>query len=92
MEEPFNEIHSIAVHASYRGKGVGKSLLMHALNRFNGIVYVRTTAPGFFLKEGFKKAENIGKEDLWEDCANCNLLDSCRQHFLYFKTTENNEC
>ncbi|MBP2030834.1 amino-acid N-acetyltransferase [Methanohalophilus levihalophilus] len=85
LEEPFNEIHSVAVHASYRGKGIGKSLLLHAMNRMSGTTYVRTTSPDFFLKQGFKEVEDKGKEELWEDCRNCSRLESCRQHFLYFK-------
>lgn len=92
LEEPFNEIHSIAVHASYKGKGVGRSLLLHALNRMSGPIYVRTTSPDFFLKQGFKEVEDKGKEELWEDCRNCSRLDSCRQHFLSFKSAEINEC
>lgn len=92
LEEPFFEIHSVAVHASYRGKGIGTSLLLHVLKRINGIVYVRTTASGFFLKQGFKEVEDRGREELWEDCHNCSRRESCAQHFLYFKTVENNGC
>lgn len=92
LEEPFNEIHSMAVHASYKGKGIGRSLLMHALNRIDGIAYVRTTSPEFFLKQGFKEVEDKEKGELWEDCRNCSRLKTCRQHFLYFKTVGNNEC
>ncbi len=92
LEDPFNEIHSIAVHASYRGKGIGTSLLTHVLNRISGTIYVRTTSPGFFLKQGFKEVDDKDKGELWEDCRDCGRRESCRQQFLYFKTLENNIC
>jgi amino-acid N-acetyltransferase len=81
-DEPVPEIHSVAVHASYRGRGIGSSLLAHALGRYGSTVYVRTTAPGFFLKQGFSEVRDLKKEDIWEDCRRCNHRETCAQHFL----------
>ena len=76
------ELRSIAVLPSYRNKGVGSKLVDAILNRaeeLTDIVYLRTASPVFFEKKGFMRLENREKKVLWEDCAQCDKFDICRQ-------------
>lgn len=78
----FLEIHSIAVHPNFRGKGVGTKLIKHILATINdqaSNLYVRTTAPGFFEKMNFVRIGNSEKLFLWEDCKNCEHFEKCMQ-------------
>lgn len=87
----FPEVHSIAVHPNYRGKGIGSSLVRYLLLRIKGTsdagscVYARTTSPGFFGKLGFMEMEPTAKARLWEDCAGCDRLNTCRQSVMCLK-------
>ncbi|KXS44628.1 GNAT family N-acetyltransferase [Methanolobus zinderi] len=83
----FPEIHSIAVHPSYRGKGIGKSLIQYLLPRVRdeSSVYARTTSPGFFEKAGFVETDPLKKTEIWEDCAECNRLNTCNQSVMCLK-------
>jgi len=87
----FPEVHSIAVHPNYRGKGIGSSLVRYLLLRIKGssdagsCVYARTTSPGFFGKLGFMEMEPAAKARLWEDCAGCDRLNTCRQSVMCLK-------
>jgi len=76
------ELHTIAVHPNYRGKGIG-SLLVRALGstlcKGQECIYVRTTAPVFFEKVEFVKLENNMKKELWTDCAGCDRFNNCKQ-------------
>lgn len=76
------ELHTIAVHPNYRGKGIG-ALLVRALGlilcKGQECIYVRTTAPGFFEKVGFVTLENNMKKELWTDCAGCDRFNNCKQ-------------
>lgn len=76
------ELLSIAVLPSYRNKGAGSKLVDAILNRaeeLTDIVYLRTASPVFFEKKGFMRLENREKKVLWEDCAQCDKFDICRQ-------------
>ncbi|HNW37985.1 MAG TPA: GNAT family N-acetyltransferase, partial [Methanosarcina vacuolata] len=56
----FLEIHSIAVHPNFRGKGIGTRLVKYLLTTTGDSccdLYVRTTAPIFFEKLNFTKIE-----------------------------------
>ena len=60
----FLEIHSIAVHPNFRGKGIGTRLIKHLLTTIGDPgcdLYVRTTAPVFFEKLNFTKIEDSEK-------------------------------
>ncbi|AKB46083.1 GCN5-related N-acetyltransferase [Methanosarcina sp. Kolksee] len=83
----FLEIHSIAVHPNFRGKGVGTRLVKHLLTTTGDSccdLYVRTTAPIFFEKLDFKKVENSEKLSLWKDCENCEHFEKCTQHAMKY--------
>ncbi len=83
----FLEIHSIAVHPNFRGKGVGTRLVKYLLTTTGDSccdLYVRTTAPIFFEKLNFKKVENSEKLSLWKDCENCEHFEKCTQHAMKY--------
>jgi amino-acid N-acetyltransferase len=83
----FLEIHSIAVHPNFRGKGIGTRLVKHLLTTIDEPacdLYVRTTAPHFFEKLNFEKIGNSEKLLLWEDCENCEHFEKCMQHAMKY--------
>ena len=83
----FLEIHSIAVHPNFRGKGVGTRLIKYLLTTIGDPgcdLYVRTTAPVFFEKLNFTKIENSEKLFLWEDCENCEHFEKCTQYAMRY--------
>ena len=83
----FLEIHSIAVHPNFRGKGIGTRLVKYLLTTIEDLscgLYVRTTAPIFFEKLNFTKIENSEKLFLWEDCENCEHFEKCTQHAMKY--------
>lgn len=92
-EKSFLEIHSIAVHPNFRGKGVGTSLIgclintLEAQNKNGNSVcelYARTTAPVFFEKLGFRRINDSEKRLLWEECKNCEHFKNCTQHTMKY--------
>ncbi|MCQ1534697.1 GNAT family N-acetyltransferase [Methanosarcina sp. KYL-1] len=86
-ETDFQEIHSIAVHPNFRGKGIGRELVEHLIKNDPEPaleLYVRTTAPGFFEKLGFEKLPDPEKLRLWEDCKKCEHFGKCAQQALKF--------
>ncbi|HII02226.1 TPA: GNAT family N-acetyltransferase [Methanosarcinaceae archaeon] len=87
-EKEFLEIHSIAVHPNFRGKGIGSRLVNHLISTSVGQdaeLYVKTTAPGFFEKLGFVRISDSEKLSLWKDCASCEHLGKCTQHALKYR-------
>jgi amino-acid N-acetyltransferase len=83
----FQEIHSIAVHPNFRGKGVGTRLIKYLLSTINDSaydLYVRTTAPGFFEKLNFTKIEDPEKSSLWKDCKQCEHFENCTQNAMKY--------
>ncbi|MDI9394872.1 MAG: GNAT family N-acetyltransferase [Euryarchaeota archaeon] len=92
-EKNFLEIHSIAVHPNFRGKGIGTRLMHYLINNLEGQdtpdnpvckLYVRTTAPGFFKKLGFIKLPGADKLLLWTDCKDCEHFENCTQHAMKY--------
>lgn len=84
-DEDFLEIHSIAVHPNFRGKGIGTRLVKYLLTTIGDPccdLYVRTTAPIFFEKLSFKKIDNSEKLSLWEDCEKCEHFEKCTQYAM----------
>jgi amino-acid N-acetyltransferase len=76
------ELHTIAVHPNYRGKGIGALLVKElgsTLCKDRERIYVRTTAPGFFEKVGFVALGNHMRKELWTDCAGCDRFNTCKQ-------------
>lgn len=87
-KKDFLEIHSIAVHPNFRGKGIGSRLANQLISTSLGQdteLYVRTTAPGFFEKLGFERIPDSEKIRLWEDCASCEHFGNCTQHALKYR-------
>lgn len=83
----FLEIHSIAVHPNFRGKGIGTRLVKHLLTTIGDQycdLYVRTTAPIFFEKLNFTKIDNTEKLSFWKDCENCEHFERCTQHAMKY--------
>lgn len=80
--EDLAEIKSLAVDQSHFGRGVGRALVMAAMDkaRLLGLkkVFILTLEAGFFEKVGFHTVE---KETLpmkvWSDCAACPKQDHC---------------
>ncbi len=90
--EIFYEIHTIAVMPSYKGKGYGKLLLDRMESEIKELkvaekekssdeIFTRTTAPGFFMHEGFSK-NGIEKTKYWTECIRCNKIEICAQTVL----------
>jgi len=76
------ELRSIAVLPGWKNKGVGRRLVNTLRSRASGmsdLLYVRTTASGFFNKMGFTQLNNSHKPNIWEDCACCDKLKICKQ-------------
>lgn len=60
----YPEIHTVAVHPSYRSKGIGSKLVDYILRRQpdgRDKIYVQTFVPEFFEKLGFLKLYINGK-------------------------------
>ncbi|MFZ3384384.1 MAG: GNAT family N-acetyltransferase [Candidatus Methanoperedens sp.] len=84
------ELRSIAVLPSYRNRGVGSKLVDAVLKRaadLTDTVYLRTTSPVFFEKKGFKRLQNSEKKIIWNDCAQCDKYDICRQTVMKMERT-----
>ncbi len=76
------ELRSIAVLPGWKNKGIGRRLfetLMQRANAMADLIYVRTTARGFFDKMGFRALDNSQKPVIWQECADCDKLDVCMQ-------------
>lgn len=76
------ELRSIAVLPGWKNKGIGRRLFDTLEQRAKGMadrIYVRTTARGFFEKIDFKVLDDSQKPVLWQDCADCDKLDVCKQ-------------
>jgi amino-acid N-acetyltransferase len=83
----FLEIHSIAVHPNFRGKGIGTRLIKYLLTTIGDPgcdLYVKTTSPRFFEKLDFIEIENSEKLLLWEDCKNCEHFKKCTQYAMRY--------
>ncbi|NPE30326.1 GNAT family N-acetyltransferase [Methanococcoides sp. SA1] len=77
------EVHSIAVHPTYRGMGIGSKMISRLLEDVShGRLYVRTTSPVFFRKMGFVELPMSEKASLWQDCRECDRYDNCKQYVL----------
>lgn len=86
-EKEFLEIHSIAVHPNYRGKGIGRKLIKCILESISDStckLYVKTTVPLFFEKMGFRIITHSEKLALWEECKKCEYFDACKQYLLQY--------
>ena len=90
IDQKYPELHSIAVHPNHRSHGIGSLLMEYLVANASDkwdYLYVRTTAPDFFKKVGFVELQNSEKIKLWDDCAECDKFEGCRQYAmrLYLK-------
>ncbi|SFM44709.1 GNAT family N-acetyltransferase [Methanolobus profundi] len=77
------EIHSIAVHPDHREKGIGSLLIEDLVSGLDDdFIFTRTTSPVFFEKAGFVRLDDSEKKELWDDCADCNRFNNCKQSVL----------
>lgn len=83
------EVHSIAVHPTYRGMGIGSKMFSYLRNSTSyDRIYVRTTSPVFFKRLGFVELPMSKKLELWQDCRECSKFDNCRQYVLCMELNE----
>lgn len=83
------EVHSIAVHPTYRGMGIGSKMISKLIEDVShDRLYVRTTSPVFFRKMGFVELPMSEKASLWQDCRECDRYDNCKQYVLYIILNE----
>jgi len=76
------EIKSLAIDVAYKGKGIGRGLVVAAVEQAAKLgvpkVFALTLEPVFFEKSGF---EIVEKETLpmkvWSDCARCSKQQHC---------------
>jgi amino-acid N-acetyltransferase len=76
------EIKSLAVEEVHRAKGVGKAIVIAAVEQAKQLgvarIFALTLEPDFFVKMGF---EIIDTDSLpmkvWSDCAKCPKQDHC---------------
>jgi amino-acid N-acetyltransferase len=76
------EIKSLAVKKARVGTGVGKAIVLGALEKAGilgiGRVFALTLEPGFFGKLGFEAVEkNSLPMKVWSDCAKCPKQQHC---------------
>jgi amino-acid N-acetyltransferase len=76
------ELRSIAVLPSYRNQRIGSKLMDSIIDRAKRTtdsIYLRTTSPVFFEKNGFHRMNDNMKMILWADCEECDKFHICRQ-------------
>jgi amino-acid N-acetyltransferase len=86
------EIRSVAIDKAFIGKGIGKALVLTALEQSRGLgvagVFTLTLEAGFFKRLGFKE---IPKEQLpmkvWSDCAKCTKQECCNETAMIYELT-----
>ena len=80
--EQLAEIKSLAIEENHVGMGIGKALVLAAIENARdlglGKLFALTLEPPFFEKSGFQK---VDRESLpmkvWTDCARCSKQDNC---------------
>lgn len=80
--EDLAEVRSLAVHADYAGRGIGRELVVACLDeaRQLGIerVFALTYQPGFFGKLGFAAIDKSElPQKIWRDCMKCAKFPDC---------------
>ncbi len=79
------EIRSLIVEESHRGRGIGKQLVMRALQEGKDLavqeVLSLTYDRDFFAKLGFKEIakEDIPEHKIWQDCIKCMHFPVCNE-------------
>jgi amino-acid N-acetyltransferase len=83
------EIRSLAVDNSYKGLGIGRTLLKKMINNISSSnkakIFTLTYRPGFFEKNGFIPVpKNDFPEKIWKDCTNCKDRENCGETALIY--------
>lgn len=86
------EIRSLIVSQKYRGKKIGKRLVLFALEEAGKLkvleeILVLTYLPDFFIKMSFKEIskESIPEHKIWTDCIKCINFPVCNEISLVYK-------
>jgi len=80
--ETLGEVRSLVVMESYKGKGIGKTLVEHIIEeaRKTGLrqIMALTYVPEFFYKLGFRLVKkNTLPEKVWGVCLKCYKYNNC---------------
>ena len=81
------EVRSLAVSKKRQGKGIGKRLLLAAIEEAKTLeiprVFTLTYIPSFFEKYGFKKIDKAElPHKIWTDCLKCPKFPNCDEAAL----------
>ena len=81
------EIASLAVDMNERGKGIGKKLVLHLVDRAKYLdikrVFTLTYQVPFFIKCGFHEVERQALSyKVFGDCLSCPKVNNCDEHAL----------
>lgn len=86
------EIRSLIVSSEYRGKNIGKEMVLFALAEAKSLevseeVLVLTYLPEFFKKMDFVEIpkETIPEHKIWADCIKCIHFPICHEVSLVYK-------
>jgi amino-acid N-acetyltransferase len=82
VREDLSEIRSLAVHEEAKGRGIGRALVLSALEeaREFGVkrVFALTYMPEYFWQFGFKNTEKAElPHKIWGDCMKCHRFPEC---------------
>lgn len=80
--EDLGEIRSLVVEDGYRGKGIGRMLVLESVEEARGLglkrVFALTRDPGFFEGLGFRRIEKSSlPHKIWRDCIRCTRFFDC---------------
>ncbi len=85
------EIRSLIVNEAFRGRSVGKEMVLFALDEARALgleeILVLTYVPQFFLKMGFEEIakESIPEQKIWADCIKCIHFPVCNEVSLMYR-------
>ena len=76
------EIKSLAINETQKGKGIGRQIVVEAVNKAANLgvqkVFALTLEPDFFKKIGFEVIEkDMLPMKVWSDCARCPKQQNC---------------
>lgn len=87
-----SEIRSLIVSSEYRGRNIGKKIVLFALDEAKALgvseeVLVLTYLPEFFKKMDFIEIpkETIPEHKIWADCIKCIHFPVCNEVSLVYK-------
>ncbi len=80
--EDLAEVRSLAVSPEYQGKGIGKELVLRALDEARQLglprVFTLTYKPAFFKQFNFREIDKkLLPHKVWTECINCPKFPDC---------------